>query len=88
MSTIDYKKALQQTFEALKQRADMEKEYFDLLEQLKDNNCYSKLVSEHLFDIKMEDQILLLRCSVQMNKCCEWLCDKYGLCDEEDGETE
>jgi hypothetical protein len=88
MSKIDYEKALEQTFEALKQRVDVEKEYFDLLRQIKDGDeCY-QLVNEHFYDIKMEDQILLLRCLVQTRECNKWLCDKYGLCDEGKGDED
>ena len=88
MADIKYEEIIKNAFDAIKKQKNTEREYFDLLRKNQELAPYVRAINTHMFEIKMEDQIPLLRLIVQLGEVDKYLCNKYELCDHEEAETD
>ena len=88
MPEIDYEGTIKNAFEIIKNQRNIEIEYFDLLRRNQALIPYHNALTPHLYEMKMEDQILVFRAIVQLGEASKYLCNKYKLCDHMEDEAD
>lgn len=75
---IDYKALFEQAMKKVREQANQQDEYSALMQQCNELAKYSTIISNRLLQMKLSDQITLMKAAVHMNQVSKQLCQKYG----------
>ena len=82
--TLDYKKMFENLQNMINNKLKQEQEYFSLLREIDELKPYSAMAAAHMLNMKIADQIMLLKCIEMTGVVSKKLCEKYSF--DEEGE--
>ena len=78
MAELDYKTMFENLKTVVDKHLEKEAEYCLILNQLAELSPYHKIVSDRLFELKMSEQLPILRHYLKVSQISKKLCEKHG----------
>lgn len=75
---LDYRAMYESLFERFKKASEVQDEYFKLLKVVSKLTIYQKVLSKHISEMSMVDQLAVLKMTFQSSTLAKHLCEKYG----------
>lgn len=82
MENLDFEKMFGNLKEVFDRQMELQETYFTILREMNETRKYSDLVSNRIMNLKMTDQIEILKHYLAIGKISEKMCKKYGWDDE------
>ena len=79
MEELDYNATINSLFERINTLLQADEEYFALLTLIGEKGEYSNAITKHIFNLRKQDQLKLMRCAAETALVAEELCLKYGI---------
>ena len=74
---VNYESLLENALKKIKNIIDIENEYFDCLRRVNTYQNDVNIVSKHLMEMNMSDQLMLFKCVIYQGEICKALQEKY-----------
>lgn len=81
---LDYEQMFKNLKSVVDKKMEEEEEYFFLHRRIKELSPYADMAAKRIMELKMKDQIIILKCAVMLDEASKRICEKYGWDDEID----
>lgn len=83
---LNYELLYKMAMKKLEDDSKIMDEYFQLLVKAQNISSYPTVAGEHMYEMSMADQVILLKATIAMGEAAKVLCDKYGFEVEDEDE--